>query len=197
MKTLRKFFSSLLLIAANYNTFACCDVDFFYYDYAPFYFRTCAIKRPVLTPIYSSNDAINTYIGSYTDSVRKQKNCELWKQQTSKSVSLQDIETILYKTPLDAFLRMLQTDNKNTFIKFLKTKGNQNYISYITILKKTELSLQLFRDPWYYPHSKDEILPFDNLLTEIRECRDAKLYERCVLQEIKMLFLQRMPTFLM
>lgn len=191
MKTLRKFFSSLLLIAANYNTFACCDVDFFYYDYAPFYFRTCAIKRPVLTPIYSSNDAINTYIGSYTDSVRKQKNCELWKQQTSKSVSLQDIETILYKTPLDAFLRMLQTDNKNTFIKFLKTKGNQNYISYITILKKAELSLQLFRDPWYYPHSKDEILPFDNLLAEIRECRDAKLYERCVLQEIKMLFLQR------
>jgi len=79
---------------------------------------------------------------------------EEWQIETGESVSIKDIEIILYQTSPNMFLhasyynKLNYLFEGNSFIEFLTQSPNINYLRYIEIMKQMEYAEFYLNDPW-------------------------------------------------
>ncbi len=84
----------------------------------------------------------------------KIENAKLWQEFLSKSVNINDILVILYKTSPDMFVlsyqdkKLQETFEENTFIAELLKPGNAEVLDYLVFAKQNEFFNFLESDPW-------------------------------------------------
>lgn len=87
----------------------------------------------------------------------KEQNCLLWQNITSSSISLDDIEKVIY----DARLSDLNDLSKgklsgNKFAKWLSAPNHREDLEYVRIAKEIEEIREYMNDPWYYAYDGDD-----------------------------------------
>ena len=127
----------------------------------------------------------------------KQENLHLWQQQTSKGISLSDIDAIVYKADLSKLQDIRNrleklTQNDNSFVRWLKANKRPDIVDFLILAKQNEKILQAMNDPWYY-HVEDNGY-YQQLAENIELCKQYKtgpLFSRYALQMVRALCLSR------
>lgn len=92
--------------------------------------------------IYCANH-VNTNV-SDPDGLDQQKNCQEWQEKVGKSVSVEDINQILYKTEPELFEcayqenSLTETFEENAFATFLSKTENKAFLEYLVFAKMLE-----------------------------------------------------------
>ena len=146
MKSLKYIFViSILILLGKSRTNACGP----YYPDDPNYilmFRSCSTE---LERQWQD--------GCRFQDFEKEQNCILWQNITSPSISLNDIEKIIY----DAKLSNLNNFSKgsfsdNEFAKWLSDPKHGEDLEYIRVAKEIEEIREYMNNPWYYSYDGDE-----------------------------------------
>lgn len=116
----------------------------------------------------------------------------LWKQQTSSSISTEDVRHIVYKANNTELQNIKKKSSKNSFAKWLVANNRIDIINYLIIAKQCESVVSSMRDPWYYGVDGDkQSLMLENIVKRCRAYKKGPLLNRYVLQLIRALFAQR------
>lgn len=124
------------------------------------------------------------------------ENCQLWQQQTSKNIPLDDIYQLVYKGRFDwiegiayhtgtkyAYLG----DEHNQFAEWLWK--DTEAAEFLLLAKKCENTRAKMCDPWYYPAKKDpEKLTLDDIIREAMAYKGKRFADRYVLQVLRAMF---------
>ena len=137
--TIGLFLTSILLLFSNIS-FACLD-----YEQSET-IRLSLFKAELpgmegFRPFYYCANAFNGGYGDSQSNGDTKKNCKEWQDYLGKSVSIKDIEFILYQTTPDVFEKAFQQGTLltvfegNTFIKILCSKRYNPELKYLRFLK--------------------------------------------------------------
>jgi len=149
-----------------------------YYESVELYriamFRAEVSGMAAFRPFYYYSDILNCYIPNPTNN-DQQRNAEEWQKVVGKSVTIDDINFILSKTPPQLFLIGYQ-DKKlgaifdgNTFINALLAKSNQALLDYLAFAKRNEFYNFMSNESWW---------TFDNSESESLDLYKNDLFEK-------------------
>lgn len=126
---------------------ACADYDF--YDRPSAFYGNEAPNKPAYTPFYFISDDL--YYDSYrwnghenysvTDSINKAMMLDEWKHFLPESISLKDIEEVLFRSDIHLFeqIKSKQAPNDgNALAHFLQQKQNTSVLTYLMYAKQCE-----------------------------------------------------------
>lgn len=105
----------------------------------------------------------------------------LWKQQTSSSISTEDVRHIVYKANNTELQNIKKKSSKNSFAKWLVANNRIDIINYLIIAKQCESVVSSMRDPWYYGVDGDkQALMLENIVKRCRAYKKGPLLNRYV-----------------
>lgn len=169
---LKIFITSLLLYCVGsfaYNAYACGERWFPPADY-------------YMTRIYNKQEAQSKTL------MYKRTNCLLWKKICGKGVTLEDIESVVYRYTLEQ-LENLPDQSSNTYVNWLKSDKSAGARELIMIIRMNEKVLSELNSRWYYPSGKNEFdSTLQNVINIAKEYKGTKLKDRYGLQYVKALF---------
>ena len=123
----------------------------------------------------------------------KQENLQLWQQLTSASVSLEDIEYVVYKADI-GYLQELQENKEvpdqyeNAFLRWLTAHDRYDIIDLLILAKQNEQIITSMNDPWYY--RVEDSYHFKVLAEIVGKCqayKSGELLDRYALQMVRAL----------
>ncbi len=120
------------------------------------------------------------------------KNCRLWQQETSKSLSLNAIYDVVYRFSPDEMQSVRDGDykGKNAFARWLMRKNDTAAMDYLLLCKDYERLAKQMSDPWYYPTSKS-MPTAEVLIDKGMEYKGSRLKERYALLAVRGFFISR------
>ena len=119
------------------------------------------------------------------------ENCLLWQSQTSRSIPVEDIYSIVYKAPVGVILDALELGNalrdENEFKKWLR--HDREAAEFLLLAKRCEAAREEMNSPWYYP-SKDcpVIRQLEEIVKAYEDYRGNRFKVRYLLQAERALF---------
>lgn len=127
----------------------------------------------------------------------RQDNLLLWQKQTSMSVALADIDTIIYKSDIVSLqsIRSLfgkSPHTENTFVNWILANKRTDIVDFLILAKQNERILNAMNDPWYY--HVDDNGHYQKLAENVEACRhytSGPLLGRYALQMVRALCLLR------
>jgi hypothetical protein len=125
----------------------------------------------------------------------KKENLRLWQQETSKSIPLEDIEAIVYKSSLDQLRDIkdsidITLQNENRFVSWIKSQRRIDIIDYLIIAKQIEGVMWRMTDPWYYDvEDNDNYQTLEKAIEQCYRYKTGPLRERYALQMVRALCL--------
>lgn len=128
---------------------------------------------------------------------RKVENLEQWRQLTSADIPLADIDSVVYKAPLKAFLDSVKapdTPASNRFYSYLRNTHDSEAVEFLTLAKELETYRAELSSPWYYPSSRQFKTEADALGGFADRCvaySGTRLRDRYGLQAVRAIFALR------
>ena len=125
----------------------------------------------------------------------KKENLRLWQQETSKYITIEDIEAIVYKASLDQLRDIKDSldvtlQNENRFVSWIKSQRRMDIIDYLIIAKQIEGIMRKMNDPWYYDVEDNEnYLTLEKVIEQCSRYKAGSLLERYALQMVRALCL--------
>lgn len=125
----------------------------------------------------------------------KKENLRLWQQETSKYITIEDIEAIVYKASLDQLRDIKDSldiilQNENRFVSWIKSQRRMDIIDYLIIAKQIEGIMRKMNDPWYYDVEDNEnYLTLEKVIEQCSRYKAGSLHERYALQMVRALCL--------
>ena len=124
--------------------------------------------------------------------LNSRENCLLWQEQTSKSISLNDIYQVVYKYDLETLNRlklgMVPAKAKdNQMAKWLRSRDGKEALDFLILAKNCEWLRRECLSPWYYPSKNDPVrFTLDDVAEQARKMAgDESLGDRYVLQAVR------------
>jgi hypothetical protein len=123
----------------------------------------------------------------------KAENINLWQEQTSLKVNIDDIEHVVYKTEAtylqDNKNRLDQLNLKdNTFINWIVSNKRTDIIEYLIMAKQSEDVRFSMNDPWYYRvEDSYHFRVLDEIVEKCRQYNSGPLLNRYALQMVRAL----------
>ncbi len=113
-------------------------------------------------------------------------NCLLWREQTTSTVSPDDIEQVVYKYSIATMkeIRTGQYKGTNAFARWLVRTNDRETIDYLILAKEYELLSELKVSPWYYPASKNDPSA-DSIAQRGLAYKGERMRERYALQVVR------------
>ena len=121
----------------------------------------------------------------------KQENLQLWQQQTSTEIPLEDIEHIVYKSEIVDLQNIRYGEAKpdnNAFSNWILAHQRTDILDLLILAKKNEQIASSMNDPWYY--RVEDSYHFKALADIIEKCRayhGGPLLDRYALQMVRAL----------
>ena len=132
-------------------------------------------------------------------------NCQLWQQQTSSDIPLEDVKSAVYKYTYqqwkwiehyisgksDTFITdtVRKLVGNNAFVKYIVLKNDTEVLHFLLLAKRVEETRAAMRDPWYYPYEQDA--EHATLREVVRQCeayQGSRFKSRYALQAMRTLF---------
>lgn len=169
---------SVLLISASPKIKACGP----YYPEDPFsikIFRCCSSE---LEKQWQEGCRFQDY--------EKDENCLLWQRITSPSISLKDIEKVIYNSYLSQLKELPNGPlSDNSFAKWLSDPSHREDMKYVLVAKEIEELRNGICDPWYYAYDDDdEHIRLEKLQKECQAYTGKRHTARYALQLIRLYF---------
>lgn len=118
-------------------------------------------------------------------------NIRFWQQQTSLSVSTNDIEKVVYYTNLsnlDSIFDKGNAGSNNTFVKWIIQNHRDDIIEYLLLAKQVEKIRAEMEDPWYYRvEDGDHYKTLYDIEAKCRQHQSGPLSGRYALQMARVL----------
>lgn len=118
----------------------------------------------------------------------KEENIRLWQQQTSPSVSLADIEIVVYKADINFLQHLVDKTGENGFARWIVQNKRDDIVQLLIIAKQNEAINNHMTAPWYYRVEDDK--NFQRLEEIAEECikhKSGQLLGRYALQAMRAL----------
>lgn len=96
------------------------------------------------------------------------ENLLLWQKQTSSSVSLKDIERVVYHWDVSLLRNCSSSAGDNSFMNWIVRNGRDDIVQLLIMAKQNESITFHMADPWYYRVEDDE--NFQILEGIVEEC---------------------------
>ncbi|MDE5607564.1 MAG: hypothetical protein K2I64_01370 [Muribaculaceae bacterium] len=128
---------------------------------------------------------------------RKTENLEQWRALTAHDIPLADIDSVVYKAPLKAFLDSVKAPDSpgsNRFYSYLRNTHDSEAADFLTLAKEIETYRAGLASPWYYPSSRLYMTETDALNGFTDRCLaygGTRLRDRYGLQAVRALFASR------
>ncbi|MBR5716264.1 MAG: hypothetical protein IKX59_06720 [Bacteroidales bacterium] len=123
----------------------------------------------------------------------KAENLQLWQQQTSRSIRLDDIERIVYRADVGYLQRVREqpqpSDRRdNTFIRWILAHHRTDILDFLILAKQSEEVRFSMNDPWYYD-VKDghHYRVLEDVVERCRQYTSGPLLGRYALQMVRAL----------
>lgn len=116
------------------------------------------------------------------------ENLLLWQKQTSSSISLEDIEHVVYQSDIASLRNLSKSAGNNSFMNWLAQNGRDDIVLLLIMAKQNESITFHMADPWYYRVEDDE--NFQMLEGIVEECyryRSGMFVGRYALQAMRAL----------
>lgn len=89
----------------------------------------------------------------------KGRNSLLWQAQTSSSISVKDIEKVVYEyTDAQTYSLLTDKSDKNTFAAWLRSNQDREAVDFLVLAKRCERARAEKNSPWYYPVENDPVI---------------------------------------
>ncbi len=125
-------------------------------------------------------------------------NCLLWLEQTSPTISTQDIYQAVYKYTLpqvEEVHNLVKTEDsksdlmKNSFVAYLVHERDQEAADFLLLAKQCETLRFAQNDPWYYPATNNpEVKQLNDIAQRAIQYDKKRFRDRYALQAIRALF---------
>lgn len=145
----------------------------------------------------------NTPVDHHADETTA--NCQLWQQQTSSNIPLEDVKSAVYqyssqqwkwieryisgKTDIFIADTVRKLMDNNAFVKYIVLKNDTETLHFLLLAKRVEETRAAMRDPWYYPYEQDD--EHAALREVVRQCeayQGSRFKSRYALQAMRVLF---------
>lgn len=119
------------------------------------------------------------------------RNCQLWQQQTSASIPLDDIYRLVYKFDIETLnglkSHIIPEEVKgNQMAQWLVEHDDQEALDFLILAKNCEWLRRESLSPWYYPSKDDPVRYSLNDLVEVaRQKMDGRFADRYALQAVR------------
>ncbi len=119
------------------------------------------------------------------------RNCQLWQQQTSASIPLDDIYQLVYKFDMETLnglkLHIIPEEVKgNKMAQWLVEHEDQEALDFLILAKNCEWLRRESLSPWYYPSKEDPVRYSLNDVAEVaRQKMDGRFADRYALQAVR------------
>ncbi len=116
------------------------------------------------------------------------ENIRMWQEQTSPSVSLGDIEYVVYKANITFLKDLPESTRSNSFVNWIIKNKRNDIIKLLIMAKQNEAITFHMTNPWYYRVEDDA--NFQTLESIVEECykhKSGQLVGRYVLQAMRAL----------
>lgn len=119
------------------------------------------------------------------------RNCQLWQQQTSASIPLDDIYQLVYKFDMETLnglkSHIIPEEVKgNKMAQWLVEHDDQEALDFLILAKNCEWLRRESLSPWYYPSKEDPVRYSLNDITEVaRQKMDGRFADRYALQAVR------------
>lgn len=172
---------SIFLISASSKIKACGP----YYPENPYSIKIFRCCSPELEKQWQEGCRFQDY--------EKDENCYLWQRITSPSISLKDIEKVIYNSYLSHLKELPDGPlSDNSFAKWLSEPSHREDMKYVLIAKEIEELRRGICDPWYYAYDNDdEHIRLDQLKKECQAYTGERHAARYALQLIRLYFADR------
>jgi len=138
---------------------------------------------------------------SILSNIQYEYNIRDWQRLSSGNISLEDIESAVYKYTLHSLQEEFDGKSNNAFINWIKN-NNVFYIKdFLLLAKEVEELREQINSPWYYPsHKAEYVKPDDaegrlnNLLLICKANANSPLADKYALQAIRILRALNRPS---
>ncbi len=119
------------------------------------------------------------------------RNCQLWQQQTSASIPLDDIYQLVYKFDMETLnglkSHIIPEEVKgNKMAQWLVEHDDQEALDFLILAKNCEWLRRESLSPWYYPSKEDPVRYSLNDVAEVaRQKMDGRFADRYALQAVR------------
>ena len=119
------------------------------------------------------------------------KNCQLWQQQTSVNIPLDDIYQLVYKFDIETLVglksHIIPEDVRgNQMARWLVEHDDQEALDFLVLAKNCEWWRRESLSPWYYPSKEDPVRYSLNDVVEMaRQKMDGRFADRYALQAVR------------
>lgn len=187
MKSIRSILLVSLLCVAGCGTVSAC-IGPRYYPKAYLMFRL----RPFGDDPTITGERWNRRLKNVND-----YNCELWQQQTSLSIPLDSIASVVLRYSVEQMQALRSRAaaggkalaDTNPFADWLVRHRDTDAIDLLILAKECEAIRTAMQDPWYYPDSSDELHgSLDSIYRAAMAPRKTRFEDRYQLQAMRALF---------
>ena len=119
------------------------------------------------------------------------RNCQLWQQQTSASIPLDDIYQLVYKFDIETLnglkSHIIPEEVKgNKMAQWLVEHKDQEALDFLILAKNCEWLRRESLSPWYYPSKEDPVRYSLNDVAEVaRQKMEGRFADRYALQAVR------------
>ncbi len=119
------------------------------------------------------------------------ENCLLWQSQTSRSIPVADIYSIVYKAPvgviMDAMEQGIALGEENKFKQWLR--HDREAAEFLLLAKRCEAAREEINSPWYYPSKNCPVRrELEDVVDAYRKYSGKRFSARYLLQAERALF---------
>lgn len=116
------------------------------------------------------------------------ENVLLWQKQTSSSVSLKDIEHVVYQADIASLRNLSTSSGNNTFLRWVVENNKEDIVQLLIMAKQNESITSHMADPWYYRVEDDaNFRTLENIAEECCKHKTGRLLGRYALQAMRAL----------
>ncbi len=138
-----------------------------------------------------SDSYLNTKYPTPQFNLGSEENCFLWQSQTSKSIPLNDIYTVVYTSPVGEILDVLthgrKAGDENKFKRWLR--HDKEAAEFLLLAKRCEAAREEFNSPWYYPSKNCPVKKrLEEIVKAFEDYRGSRFKGRYLLQAERALF---------
>ena len=173
MKSIKYLLISLAIICCVELSFAC---------YGPWY----TPKGYYMYRVYAEEPVSNVHEVSESE-----ENCREWQEMTSQSIPIEDIDSVVYKMPLEVYeeiCKSRKTNGDNKFLKWIVEKDTA-ILDFLLLAKTTEYVRNQRNSRWYYPSMQQGVrMTLEEIADKALSNKDKRLHQRYLLQGIRALF---------
>lgn len=173
MKLIKYLLISLAIICCVELSFAC-----WYPWYTP--------KGYYMYRVYADKPVLNVHEVSESE-----ENCKEWQKMTSQSIPIEDIDSVVYKMPLEVYeeiCKSKKTNGDNKFLEWIVEKDTA-ILDFLLLAKTTEFVRNQRNSRWYYPTMQQGVrMTLEEIADRALSNKDKRLHQRYLLQGIRALF---------